>query len=117
MYATMTGITFVILLGVIFISTTRFMRHQIDDSVNNEVEEILAVSPGRDIDAIRQMVQGLAQHPSGFYYLLQDSKGLVQAGNLPAVDPQPGIREWGETTKAGKLGLSPLPGRTEEHTA
>jgi len=111
MYATMTGITFVILLGVIFISTTRFMRHQIDDSVNNEVEEILAVSPGRDIDAIRQMVQGLAQHPSGFYYLLQDSKGLAQAGNLPAVDPQPGIREWGETTKAGNSVLSAIRGR------
>jgi signal transduction histidine kinase len=107
----MTGITFVILLGVIFISTTRFMRHQIDDSVNNEVEEILAVSPGRDTDAIRQMVQGLAQHPSGFYYLLQDSKGRVQAGNLPAVDPQPGIREWGETTKARNSGLSAIRGR------
>jgi hypothetical protein len=92
MYATMTGITFVILLSVIFISTTRFMRHQIDDSVNNEVEEILADSPGRNADAIRQVVQGLAKHPSGFYYLLQDSKGLVQAGNLPAINPKPGVR-------------------------
>jgi signal transduction histidine kinase len=111
MYATMTGITFVILLSVIFISTTRFMRHQIDDSVNNEVEEILADSSGRSPDAIRQVVQALAQHPSGFYYLLQDSKGLVQAGNLPAIDPQAGVREWGETSKAKRLGLSAIRGR------
>lgn len=111
MYATMTGITFVILLSVIFISTTRFMRHQIDDSVNNEVEEILADSPGRNPDAIRQMVQGLAKHPSGFYYLLQDSNGQVQAGNLPAVDPLPGVREWGKAHKADTSGLSAIRGR------
>ncbi len=111
MYATMTGITFVILLSVIFISTTRFMRHQIDDSVNNEVEEILADSPGRNPDAIRQAVQGLAKHPSGFYYLLQDSNGQVQAGNLPAVDPLPGVREWAKAHKADTPGLSAIRGR------
>jgi signal transduction histidine kinase len=111
MYATMTGITFVILLSVIFISTTRFMRHQIDDSVNNEVEEILADSPGGNPDAIRQVVEGLAKHPSGFYYLLQDAKGLVQAGNLPALDPQAGVREWGETAKPRNSGLSAIRGR------
>ena len=114
MYATMTGITFVILLSVIFISTTRFMRHQIDDSVNNEVEEILADSPGRNPDAVRQAVQGLAKHPSGFYYLLQDSNGQVQAGNLPAVDPLPGVREWEKVRKTRKTdtpGLSAIRGR------
>jgi signal transduction histidine kinase len=111
MYATMTGITFVILLSVIFISTTRFMRHQIDDSVNNEVDEILADAPDRNPDAIRQVVQGLAEHPSGFYYLLQDSKGLVQAGNLPAIDPKAGVREWGETARADNFALSAIRGR------
>jgi signal transduction histidine kinase len=109
MYATMTGITFVILLSVIFISTTRFMRHQIDDSVNNEVDEILADSPGRNPDAIAQVVQGLAKHPSGFYYLLQDSKGQVLAGNLPAIDPKPGVREW-RKTKSKNSGLSAIRG-------
>jgi len=111
MYATTTGITFVILLSVIFVSTTRFMRHQIDDSVNNEVEEILADSSSGNPDAVRQVVQGLAKHPSGFYYLLQDSKGLVQAGNLPAVDPQPGVREWGKAKKAYTSGPSAIRGR------
>jgi signal transduction histidine kinase len=43
--------------------------------------------------------------------LLQDSKGLVQAGNLPAIDPKAGVREWGKTTKAGNFGLSAIRGR------
>jgi signal transduction histidine kinase len=111
MYATMTGITFVILLSVIFVSTTRFMRHQIDDSVNNEVEEILADSPGRNPEAIRPVVLALAKHPSGFYYLLQDSEGQVQAGNLPAMDPKAGVREWGEPPKGKSFGLSAIRGR------
>jgi signal transduction histidine kinase len=111
MYATLTGITFVILLSVIFMSTTRFMRHQIDDSVSSEVEEILADSPGRSLGAIRSMVQGLAQHPSGFYYLLQDSNGMVLAGNLPALDPKPGVREWRESSKRENAAISAIRGR------
>ena len=77
----------------------------------SEVEEILADSPGRSPDAIAQVVQGLAQHPSGFYYLLQDSMGQVLAGNLPAIDPLPGIREWRKTPKAKNVGLSAIRGR------
>ena len=67
MYATLTGITFVILLSVIFLSTTRFMRHQIDDTVTNEIDEILADSPSERLDALRGVVQVLAKHPSGFF--------------------------------------------------
>jgi signal transduction histidine kinase len=111
MYATLTGITFVILLSVIFMSTTRFMRHQIDDSVSSEVEEILADSPGMSLDAIQSMVQGLAKHPSGFYYLLQDSSGAVLAGNLPALDPKPGVREWRESSKKENTAISAIRGR------
>ena len=94
MYATLTGITFLVLLSVIFLSTTRFMRHQIDDSVTSEVDEIMADAPDRSVAAIQGVVQALAKHPSGFYYLLQDANGIVRAGNLPALDPKEGIREW-----------------------
>jgi signal transduction histidine kinase len=94
MYATLTGITFLVLLSVIFVSTTRFMRHQIDDSVTSEVDEIMADAPDRSVAAIQGVVQALAKHPSGFYYLLQDANGIVRAGNLPALDPKEGIREW-----------------------
>ncbi|MBV8805597.1 MAG: HAMP domain-containing histidine kinase [Sinobacteraceae bacterium] len=93
-YAALTGISFVILLGVIFLSTTRFMRHQIDDSVTSEINEIFADSQSRSLDDVRVVVQALSRHPAGFHYLLEDSSGHVRAGNLPAVDPEEGVREW-----------------------
>ena len=111
MYATLTGITFLVLFGVIFLSTTHFMRHQIDDSVASEVDEILADSPGRNVDAIQGVVKALAEHPSGFYYLLQDSNGIVRAGNLPAVDPKEGVREWPQAAQGQSSAFSAIRGR------
>ncbi len=94
MNAVLTGVSFVTLLGVIFFSTTQFMRHQIDDSVSSEVGEILADSGGGGLEGLRTVVHGLSGHPAGFYYLLQDPQGKVLAGNLPALDPREGVREW-----------------------
>jgi signal transduction histidine kinase len=52
-------------------------------------------------------VHALAQHPSGFYYLLQDSAGTVLAGNLPALAPDAGIREWREWREWRKSSAGP----------
>jgi signal transduction histidine kinase len=98
MYAALTGLSFAVLFGVIFWSTTRFMRHQIDDSVSSELDEI--VSQVTDATGVAAVVQGLAKHSSGFFYLLQDASGVVRAGNLPAVSPREGIREWNESPKS-----------------
>jgi signal transduction histidine kinase len=95
MYAGLTGISFAVLFGVIFWSTARFMRHQIDDSVASELNEIL--SQVSNTEGVAAVVQGLAKHSSGFAYLLQDASGVVRAGNLPAANPREGIREWGES--------------------
>jgi signal transduction histidine kinase len=111
MYAALTGVSFVILLGVIFISTTRFMRHQIDDSVSSEVGEILADTRGQGLDALRSVVHGLSSHPAGFYYLLQDTHGAVLAGNLPAIEARDGIREWPQSTKSASSPFSAIRGR------
>ncbi len=111
MYATLTGISFLVLFSVIFLSTTRFMRHQIDDSVTSEVDEIMADAPERSADAIQAVVQALAKHPSGFYYLLQDSNGTVRAGNLPALDPKDGIREWPQAAAGQASAFSAVRGR------
>ena len=56
-------------------------------------------------------MQALAKHPSGFYYLLQDSSGLVRAGNLPALDPKDGIREWPQASKGQASAFSAVRGR------
>jgi signal transduction histidine kinase len=111
MYATFTGITFVILLGVIYLSTTRFMRHQIDDSVANEIDEIITDSRGRDLGALKPSVEAMSKHASGFYYLLQDSTGNVVAGNLPSIDPAPGVREWDKSKAAPRAAFSQIRGR------
>jgi signal transduction histidine kinase len=111
MYAALTGVSFVVLLGVIFFSTTRFMRHQIDDSVSSEVGEILADTRGEGLDALRSVVHGLSSHPAGFYYLLQDSHGTVLAGNLPALDARDGIREWPKSTQSASSPFAAIRGR------
>jgi signal transduction histidine kinase len=101
-YAAITGISFVVLFGVIFWSTTRFMRHQIDDSVLSEIDEIRTDARGKNSDEIEALVRDLAKHSSGFVYVLQDSAGVVRAGNLPALHPIPGVREWDVASSPGE---------------
>jgi signal transduction histidine kinase len=93
----MTGLSFIVLFGVILWSTAHFMRHQIDDSVANEIDEILTDPQSINPAGMASVVTGLARHSGGFYYLLQDSAGRVIAGNMPGLDPKLGIREWAKT--------------------
>jgi signal transduction histidine kinase len=108
-HTALTGISFVILLVVIFFSTTHFMRHQIDDSVSSEIGEILAdrQEPG----SIRVAVQALSRHPAGFYYLFQDDHGVAQAGNLPVMEAVQGVREWPQSSKSKRSAFSAIRGR------
>lgn len=105
LYAALTGFCFLVLFGVIFWSTAHFMRHQIDDSVSSEIDEISADSRAGGAAGMAAVVQGLARHSSGFVYLLQDASGAVLAGNLPGIDPAVGPREWGDVRDSPK-GLS-----------
>src|SRR5580698_6952192 len=89
----MTGISFIVLFGVILWSTAHFMRHQIDDSVANEIDEIVTDPQSINLVSLASVVSGLARHSGGFHYLLQDSAGRVIAGNMPGLEPQLGIRE------------------------
>lgn len=114
MYAGLTGVSFLILFGVIFWSTTRFMRHQIDDSITNELDEIISESRERPPEEIATLVQGLSRHSSGFYYLLQGANRVVRAGNLPALDPKIGIREWGVLPTSANPSFSAVRGRGVE---
>ena len=110
-YTALTGVSFAILLAVIFFSTTLFMRHQIDDSVSSEVGEILADTQGQAPESMRTVVQALSNHPGGFYYLFQDAQGTVQAGNLPAMEPRGGVREWPQMPKSRRSAFSAIRGR------
>ena len=92
-YAGMTGLSFIVLFGVILWSTAHFMHHQIDDSVANEIDEILTDPQSINLAGLASVVGGLARHSGGFHYLLQDSAGKVIAGNMQSLDPQVGVRE------------------------
>jgi signal transduction histidine kinase len=93
LYAGVTGISFALLFAVIFWSTARFMRHQIDDSVANELNEILGDAPD-DMAGMRTIVAGLARQSSGFAYLFQDADRHELAGNIRALPPNVGVFEW-----------------------
>jgi signal transduction histidine kinase len=114
MYAGLTGVSFLVLFGVIFWSTARFMRHQIDDSVSSELNEIMSDAQSSKPAEIEALVQGLARHSSGFYYLLQDSAGVVRAGNLPPLDPLVGIREWEKSPESKRSAYSAIRGQGVE---
>jgi signal transduction histidine kinase len=101
-YAGITAVSFLVLFAVVFWSTARFMRHQIDDSVSNEIDEILTDPLAGNPAGLTSVVRGLARHHSGFYYLLQDAGGTALAGNMAAIDPIPGIREWREPSDSGR---------------
>jgi signal transduction histidine kinase len=111
LYAGLMGISFFLLFGVIFWSTARFMRHQIDDTVSNELNEVLTDSQSRTREGIQALVQGMARHSSGFYYLFQGRDGSALAGNLPPVDPIAGIREWSVSDRHRKNPYSGMRGR------
>ena len=111
MYAGLTGITFILLFGVIFWSTGRFMRHQIDDSVSSEIGEIATDEQAKNPEGLRLLVQGMARHPSGFYYLLQDSHGTSLSGNLPSTEPRLGVREWAESPEHRRTPYSGIRGQ------
>ena len=110
-YAALTGISFLLLFSVIFWSTARFMRHQIDDSVTNELNEVLTDKLSASPEGMRQLVLSMTHHSSGFFYLLQDSRRGVLAGNLPALEPVVGIREWSGEPQHQKSTLAAIRGR------
>ncbi len=72
------------------------MRHQIDDSVSNEINEIVTSPMSATPRGITSLVGDMSRHASGFYYVWQDTDGRLLAGNLPALQPQVGIREWSD---------------------
>jgi signal transduction histidine kinase len=66
-----------------------------------------AASPG----GLQAIVQGLIGRSPGFYYLLQDRSGKVLAGNLSAMTPIAGVRQWGGSATNKQTPLSATRGR------
>jgi signal transduction histidine kinase len=99
LYAAITGASFLLLFGVVYRSTARFMDRQIDSTVASELAEIQADAQDGSEENLRRIVHDLAGRAPGYYYLLQDASGAVLAGNLPPIEPLPGVREWPGSAK------------------
>ncbi len=94
LYGVPTLLGYLLLFGVVFWSTRHFMEQQIDASVDGELAEIRAAAPADTLSQLRDVVASLIIRSPDFYYLVQDSGGQVVAGNLPAMEPLPGVRQW-----------------------
>ena len=113
LYAAITGASFLILFAVVFVSSARFMERQIDATVATELAEVQGDARDGHSGSLADIVADLGARTSGYFYLLQDRDGKVVAGNLPALDPQPGVREWSGPLRRGGGTAQGIRGRGE----
>jgi signal transduction histidine kinase len=96
LYAVVFGGSVLLLFGIVAWSVTGFMAEQIDATVANELAEVQADAGGQSTDAVREVIERLAAHSPGIFYLLQSVDGRALAGNMLPLQPKPGPRtlEW-----------------------
>jgi signal transduction histidine kinase len=111
LYGSLTTLGYVLLFGIVFWATTHFMERQIDASISGELAEIQAAAPTGDSAALRDVVAGLIARSPDFFYLLQNADGSVLAGNLPAMEPRAGVRQWPGSARHRGTPFSGIRGR------
>lgn len=111
LYGGLTSLGYLLLFGVVFWFTTHFMEQQIDASVSGELAEIQAAAPNGKLAQLRDVVAALISRSPDYFYLLQDAKGQVLAGNLPATEPLRGVRQWPGSTLHRRNAFSGIRGQ------
>jgi signal transduction histidine kinase len=111
LYGGVTSLGYLLLFGIVFWATTHAMERQIDASVAGELTEIQSATPGGNIASLRDGVAAMIGRSPDFYYLLQDARHQMLAGNLPATDPVPGVRQWPGSTRHRESPFSGIRGR------
>jgi signal transduction histidine kinase len=111
LYGVPTILGYLLLFGIVFFSTRHFMQQQIDESVAGELAEIHAAAPTDTLPQLREVVESLIARSPDFFYLLQEASGKVVAGNLPAMHPIVGVRQWADPVHHHHRGLSGMRGQ------
>src|SRR5450755_1603428 len=111
LYGGLTSLGYLLLFGIVFWATTHAMEQQIDASVAGELAEIRSAAPDGNTERLRDGVAALIGRSPDYFYLLQDASGQPLAGNLPAIDPVPGVRQWPGSTRHGMNPFSGIRGR------
>ena len=85
LYAGLFGASALILLGVIYWATGVYMSNSLDAAVDSDITELEdSLQAGGNEALTAQVKERVRQTPHGpMYYLLQDPKGKVIAGNIP----------------------------------
>jgi signal transduction histidine kinase len=111
LYGSLTSVGYLLLFGVVFWSTAHYMEQQIDATVGDELAEIQAAAPNGNTVQLRDAVAALIGRSPNFYYLLQDARGQVLAGNLPSMEAVRGVRQWPGSVRHRRNPFSGLRGR------
>jgi signal transduction histidine kinase len=111
LYGVLTVLGYLLLFGVVFWSTSHLMERQIDASVAGELSEISAAAQSGGLVQMRDVVAALIARSPDFFYLLQDAHGNVLAGNLPATQPLPGVRQWPGSARHRRNAFSGIRGQ------
>lgn len=95
LYAAVFSASVLVLLGVVYWLCTSQISRQLEQTVTNQLNDVLVDAAGRDLNGMRDIVAPLAVHaPFGLYYMLQDASGRVIAGNGPSLRPVNGVQTW-----------------------
>jgi signal transduction histidine kinase len=92
LYGALFGCSALILLGVIYASTGAYMSSSLDAAIDSDITELTdSLLAGGNETLTAQVKERLQEAPNGpMYYLLQDSKGKVIAGNIPRAHSEEG---------------------------
>jgi signal transduction histidine kinase len=85
LYAGLFGCSALILLGVVYWATGVYMSNSLDAAIDSDIIELEdSLQVGGNEGLTEQVKERVQQAPNGpMYYLLEDSKGKVVAGNIP----------------------------------
>jgi signal transduction histidine kinase len=87
LYAGLFMLSVTILFGVVFLSASHTMTRQIDQTVTDELDEVLASVPHPGLEPLKAVVTEFAQRSPRLFYLLQDEAGAFLAGNIQPQAP------------------------------
>lgn len=94
LYSGLTALSFLALFAAVYVSTEHYMNRQIDGTVAAELAEVQSDALEPRSGGLPAVIKDISTRTDGYYYLLQDRDGHVLAGNLPPIEPRPGLREW-----------------------
>jgi signal transduction histidine kinase len=92
LYAALFVVSVTILFGVVYLAAVDTMMRQIDRTVADELAEVRASAAPSDLATLQTAVTEFARRSPGLSYLLQDDGGTILAGNMPHLEPVPGLR-------------------------